>query len=415
MTTIRNPNLGIATPNLGDATPVRNVQWRETSASGVPDLSKVDSYFNRSNAINGSAVDALRALPVDEQRRLLEAMTLDAKASRDPLAAQRVVDLYLALGKTGGPEALAQLGPRLASDIESLIDRADSASVANVAGANADTKAAIDRIRNGTFTPADLQYFTDDRNKGNLSQLTAEDKALVIQALISTGTGSTDSAKFQDARRVINVINSMRSVTEYNQVMSIVGGGDANKAHANIGNWVGDRATLKPANTSEDITVSLNAAFGGALAKPAAHSERRVTFAALTRDVGTQPPATGSGDTVTQGTPEQQAKKDWEAAYGRELQRGQGAFERARAQFSADGQMNLAEQFELLSFAADPSMLIDRFMAGDPDAVKLVSEERGMLMLKELMSRRGALRDGFSGMLDDENSRRKRAAQSIGQ
>lgn len=405
MTTIRTANLNLnSTPSLGDATPTREVQWRNGAAptqSGLLDLGNVSSYFDGNNTIDRSAVDALRALPIDEQRRRLEAMALDAKASRDPLAAQRVVDVYLALGRAGGPEALTQLGPRLAGDIESLIDRADSASAANVAGASDNAKAAMGRIRAGTFTAADLQYFTDDRNKSNLSQLTAEDKALVIQALISTGTGTTDSNKFQDARRVINVLNSMRSVTEYTQVMSIVGNGDANKAHSNISSWVGDRAALKPSSTSEDITVSLNAAIGSALAKPAAHSERRVTFVSLTRDVGTQPPATGSApgaDTVTSGNSRPS---------------GLTYFEQVRSQSMADGQLDIGEALTLLQAYADPTNMIERVRAGDESALRDLATAGGQARFQDALAREGVLRDVFTAMRDREIEFMKQRARKI--
>jgi hypothetical protein len=411
MTTIR-----FSIPNVQLATQPGEVPVRASGSAGAPALapSDISGYFTSANALDTAAVDALRALPVDEQRRRLEAMTLDAKASRDPLAAQRVVDLYLALGKAGGPEALAQLGPRLASDIESLIDRADSASVANVAGTDPAAKAAIERIRNGTFTAKDLEFFTDDNNKANLSQLTAEDKALLIQALISTGTGSTDSAKFQDARRVINVLNSMRSVTEYNQVMSIVGAGDANKAFTNIENWVGGRAALKPSTTSEDITASLGAAFGSALAKPAAHSARRETFAALTRDVGTQPPGAGA-DTVNQSTPALTERDKWRSANAADIEKGRGAFEREMAKLSADGSLSPTDVMELAVFAADPSMLIERFMAGDPEAIAIVSEPIGMERMKLLVAKKNALLEGLSGLNDDEIKRGSKFAGKIGQ
>lgn len=360
----------------------------------------IDNFFLGNGSVDPAVIERFAALPQDEQRRLMEKWVRDAAASGNAKDAARVVDVYIALGNTAkGAQILADIGPGARAGIGSLIPQADA-----YRQRSAQVDALVAKLIDGTAVFDDMHQLAAN----HLASLNPEEKGLLLQRMMARGNL---------ADRMVMVLQSVTTSTEYAAILGAVGNGDPSLGAQRI------TASIKEhgSDQQEQRAASLMAR-NEALPVGRTSSQRKVQFDMLTANL--PPPSTtapgssqgtGTPDSVTQLTPEQQAKKDWEAAYARELARGQGAFDRAQARFSSDGQMNIAEQFELLSFAADPSMLIDRFMAGDPDAVKLVSEERGMLMLKELMSRRGALRDGFSGMLDDENSRRKRAAQSIGQ
>lgn len=362
----------------------------------------------RQPVVEPEDVKAFQALPLAEQQRLLAKWMSDASASGDPERLLATLHLVAGLASSETHAAVAAQFQTLSAQL-AAVDVAHQPS--GVLAPN--VRAASDRVKAGVVNGADAALLSDPANVADLSpevrgklmvyyvQRDNPDQVrLLIEASPSRAHVDTALVVVADTARAAGahsayggkmwMVERVGNEVEFNRSIGRVGDMRVSPQAAAATNLFAASSARAPAPGSPTI-ASESAARGPATSQPAT----------------SQPANAATTDTAAQA--EDNTLKMMSHAEG--MQKLQAE----HARVSADGQISYDEMLLLMRTAADPEGFIQQFRSGDPVLMKKLAKNDAILsMIKDRLGQQNFMRDTMLAIQDDEISRRKKLADSLG-
>ena len=341
----------------------------------------------RQPVVKPEDVKAFQALPLAEQQRLLAKWMSDASASGDP--ERLLATLHLVAGLTSSETHAA-----VAAQFQTLSAQLAAVDVAHQpSGVMApNVRAASDRVKAGVVNGADAALLSDPANVADLSP-EVRGKLMVYYV------------RRDNPDQVRLLIEASPSRAHVDTALVVVADtARAAGAHSAYGGkmWMVERVGNE---------VEFNRSIGrvGDMQVSPQASGATTLFAASSA----RAPAPGPADAPAPGDSAAQAEdstlkmmSDAEA-----MQKLQAE----HARVSADGQISYDEMLLLMRTAADPEGFIQQFRSGDPVLMKKLKNNDALLsMIKDRLGQQNFMRDTMLAIQDDEISRRKKLADSLG-